>query len=172
MICIIALDNWMTLNTYAKALMNQLGWHCLSNATRLLRPRLFYILHVLGRVKDHQKLPHDSPLLKKPCDRQVALDKWFPLRSPWISLDPVIPGCSSVIYIYIYIMYICIYIYIYTHINIIDLHMFDWDTVASNCSTGNSLSNFDKRTSSKSSNREIWARWGFPTVSSTLPNYM
>ena len=45
----------------------------------------------------------------------------------------------------------------------------DWDAVASNCSTGNCLSNFNKRTSSKSSNRQIWARRGFPTVSSPLP---
>ena len=44
----------------------------------------------------------------------------------------------------------------------------DWDTVASNCSTGNLLSNFNKRISSKSSNWTIWARWGFPTVSPPL----
>ena len=41
--------------------------------------------------------------------------------------------------------------------------------LASNCSTGNRLSNFNKRISSKSSNWKIWARWGFPTVSSPLP---
>ena len=46
----------------------------------------------------------------------------------------------------------------------------DWDTVASSCSTGNRLSNFNKRISSKSSTWDIWARWGFPTVSSTLPD--
>ena len=34
----------------------------------------------------------------------------------------------------------------------------DWDTVGSNCSTGNRLSSFNKRTSSKSSDREIRAR--------------
>ena len=45
----------------------------------------------------------------------------------------------------------------------------DWDTVASNCSTGNCLSNFNRRISSKSSNWEIWARWGLPTISSPLP---
>ena len=33
------------------------------------------------------------------------------------------------------------------------------DTVASNCSTGNCWSNFNKRISSK--NWELWARWGF-----------
>ena len=46
----------------------------------------------------------------------------------------------------------------------------DWDTAASNCSTGNRLSNVKKRISSKNSNREIRARWGFPTVSSPLLN--
>ena len=45
----------------------------------------------------------------------------------------------------------------------------DWDTGASNCSTGNCLFSFNKRISSKSSNWEIWARWGFSTVSSPLP---
>ena len=42
----------------------------------------------------------------------------------------------------------------------------DWDAVASNCSTENCLSNYNKRISSRNSNWEIWARWGFPTVSS------
>ena len=37
----------------------------------------------------------------------------------------------------------------------------DWDIVGSNCSIDNCLSNCNKRTSSKSSNWEIWARWGF-----------
>ena len=37
----------------------------------------------------------------------------------------------------------------------------DWDTAASNCSTGNCLPNFNKRMSSKSSNWQTWARWGF-----------
>ena len=45
----------------------------------------------------------------------------------------------------------------------------DWDNVASNCSTGNCLSNFNKRMSSKSSNLEIWARRGLPTVLCPLP---
>ena len=40
----------------------------------------------------------------------------------------------------------------------------DWDTVASNRSTGNCLSNFSKRISSKSSNWTIWA-----PASSPLP---
>ena len=46
----------------------------------------------------------------------------------------------------------------------------DWATVASNCSTWNCLSNFDKRIDSNSSNWKIWARWGFPTASSPLPS--
>ena len=33
----------------------------------------------------------------------------------------------------------------------------DWDTAASNCSTGSCLSNFNRRISSKSSNWKIWA---------------
>ena len=45
----------------------------------------------------------------------------------------------------------------------------DWDAVASNRSTRSCLSNLNKRISSKGSNCEIWARWGFPTVSSPLP---
>ena len=42
--------------------------------------------------------------------------------------------------------------------------------LASNRSTGSRLLNFDKRTSSNNSNWEIWAQWGFPTLSSPLPN--
>ena len=34
----------------------------------------------------------------------------------------------------------------------------DWDTAASNCSTGNCVSDVIKRISSKSSNLQIWAR--------------
>ena len=37
----------------------------------------------------------------------------------------------------------------------------DWDSAASNCSTGSCLHNFNKKISSKNSNWEIWARWGF-----------
>ena len=44
----------------------------------------------------------------------------------------------------------------------------DWDTVGSNCSIENRLSNFKKRISSKRSNWQIWARWGLPTVSSPI----
>ena len=39
----------------------------------------------------------------------------------------------------------------------------DWDTVDSNRLTGNRLPDLDKRISSKSSNSESWARWGFPS---------
>ena len=45
----------------------------------------------------------------------------------------------------------------------------DWDTVASNCSTGNCLSNFNTRISSNSSNWGNWARWGIPIVASPIP---
>ena len=49
----------------------------------------------------------------------------------------------------------------------------DWDTVGSNCSTENCVSiDFNKRRNSKNSNWELWARWGFPTVLSPLPNGM
>ena len=45
----------------------------------------------------------------------------------------------------------------------------DWDTVASNRSTGSFVSNFNTRISSKISKWDIWAQWGFPTISSPLP---
>ena len=48
----------------------------------------------------------------------------------------------------------------------------DWDTVASNCSTGNHASNFNKGTSSNSSNWELWARWGLPTVNTCIHVYI
>ena len=51
---------------------NQLGWHYLSKATRLIRPPL---VCVFRRVKDHRNLLHYSPLLKNTCVRQVVLDK-------------------------------------------------------------------------------------------------
>ena len=44
----------------------------------------------------------------------------------------------------------------------------DGDTVGSNCSIENYLSNFNQIISSKNSNCEIWARWGFPTESCPL----
>ena len=46
----------------------------------------------------------------------------------------------------------------------------DWNTIASNCSTGNCLYNLNKRISSKNSNWKCWYWWGFPTVSTPLPN--
>ena len=45
----------------------------------------------------------------------------------------------------------------------------DWDAVASNRSTGSYLSNYNKRINSNNSTWCIWARRGFPTVSSPLP---
>ena len=54
--------------------------HDLPNATCLMRPRSFYVFFVVTSIKDHHNLPHDSPLLKKACVRQVVLDKCFPLN--------------------------------------------------------------------------------------------
>ena len=48
----------------------------------------------------------------------------------------------------------------------------DWDTVASNRSTGSRLSSFNNRISSNNSNLTIWARWGLPNVSCPLPVIM
>ena len=46
----------------------------------------------------------------------------------------------------------------------------DWDAVGSNCSIENRFYDFDERISSNNSNWQIWARWGFPAISSHLPN--
>ena len=102
------------------------------------------------------------------------------------------------VYIYIYMhVCVCIHIYIYIYIHtcltshnitwhnlrmkynipikplsiakILGEGAFDWDTVASSCSTGKFLSNFNKRETTITIPIElIWARWGFPTVSSPL----
>ena len=53
-----------------------LGWHYLSNATCLLRPRWFYVSFY--SVKDHRDLPFCAPLLKSTCVGQVVLDKIVP----------------------------------------------------------------------------------------------
>ena len=55
-------------------------WHYLSNATCLMRTRLFYVFVV--RFQDHHMLLDDSPLLKKTCIRHVVLHKWFCLPQP------------------------------------------------------------------------------------------
>ena len=47
-----------------------IGWHCLPNATCLIRPHLFYAPF---SVKDHHSLPKYSSLLKSACVRQVVL---------------------------------------------------------------------------------------------------
>ena len=39
-----------------------------------------FVFCVVRRVKNPHNLLHYSPLLKKACVRQVALDKWFPLN--------------------------------------------------------------------------------------------
>ena len=49
------------------------GWHYLSSATCLRRPRSFYAL--FHRVRDRNTLLHDSPFLQNTCVRQVVLDK-------------------------------------------------------------------------------------------------
>ena len=40
-----------------------------------------FVLCVVFRVKDHHHLLHYSPRLKKTCVRQVALDRWLPLKA-------------------------------------------------------------------------------------------
>ena len=95
------------------------GWHYLSNATSLIRPRLFYVF-LFDRVKDHHNLLHHSPLLKNICVRQVVFDKWLPLNVPvfWPSHTKAASDICICIYcIYIYICTVNIYIYIYsTHV--------------------------------------------------------
>ena len=49
------------------------GWHYPSHATCLIQAS--FVLCVFRRVKDHRKLLHYSPLLKKARVRQVVLDK-------------------------------------------------------------------------------------------------
>ena len=57
------------------------GWRYLSQATCLIQAS--FVECALGRVKDHHTLPHDSPLVKNACVRQVMLDKWLPLKHAW-----------------------------------------------------------------------------------------
>ena len=45
----------------------------------------------------------------------------------------------------------------------------DWDTVASNRSMDNALSNLNQSNNSNKSTWEVWARWRFPTVWAPLP---
>ena len=52
------------------------GWHCLSNATCLIRQHLLSLLIIVSRITMLcQSIRH----LKIICIRQVVLDKWFPL---------------------------------------------------------------------------------------------
>ena len=46
-----------------------IGWRHLSNATCLMRPRLFYACFVVSGITIHHNVLHDSPLLKNACDR-------------------------------------------------------------------------------------------------------
>ena len=76
------------------------AWRCLSDATCLMRPRLFK--GVFRRVKDYHNSQHYSPLLKNTRVRQVVSDVYV----------------YVCIYIYIYIYtHTCIHIYIYIHIH-------------------------------------------------------
>ena len=88
------------------------------------------------RVQDHHHLLHHLPNLKKPCVRQVVLDRRFPLRCALIcGSSPCDPPAELLlraslceresfspdeyIHVYIYIYtYIYIYMYIYIHIYI------------------------------------------------------
>ena len=54
-----------------------LGWHYLSNATRLIRTHLFCALFIVSRITI---LCNIIRHLKKTCVRQVVLDKWFSLN--------------------------------------------------------------------------------------------
>ena len=80
---------------------------------------------------------------------------------------------SIYIYIYNYNYYYCKFIWYITKacFERWGESTVNWDTVGSNCSIDNCLSNFGAMISSKSSNWEKWARWGFPTVSCALPKY-
>ena len=60
-------------HTYHCPLPPSLGWHHLSNATCLNTASL--VLCMFRRVKYQHNSLHYSPLLKKTCVRQVALDK-------------------------------------------------------------------------------------------------
>ena len=51
------------------------GWHYLSNAICLIRPRLCYICFFVSRTTI---ICYDHSLLKNTCVRQVVLDKWLP----------------------------------------------------------------------------------------------
>ena len=61
------------------------GWHYLSDATCLMRPRL---LCFFRRVKYDHNLLHYSPLLKETFVRQSVVDKWFPLIVGKTSMFP------------------------------------------------------------------------------------
>ena len=56
----------------------------LSNATCLMRPRLFYVFR---RVKDRHNLLGYSQRWKKTCTRKAVLDKWFPLKHETLQPD-------------------------------------------------------------------------------------
>ena len=59
------------------ALHATVGWHYLSNAACLMRPRLYALFIV---TKNKHDLPNHSPRLKKPCVIRVVIHKWFHLK--------------------------------------------------------------------------------------------
>ena len=79
------------------------GWHYLSNATCLIRPRLLY---ALCSFKEHHTLLHHSPLLKNTCIWQVALDKWFPLSFGSMARREHIRGNTSIRHIMLIVVLI------------------------------------------------------------------
>ena len=122
------------------------GWHYLSDATCLMRPRLFYVLFAVSRITVICCNIHH---LKKSYVRQVVLDKWVPLihtffrwdRSHRISfqMGPIpssntaaLPGATqpsqeqqcmnqrrspTPSYVYIYIYtHVCVCVYIYIYV--------------------------------------------------------
>ena len=70
------------------------GWHYLSNATCLMRPRLFYARFLVSRGTIICYIIRH--LLKKACVRQVVFDKWSRMTTPsgcW--LDGWMAGCLT-----------------------------------------------------------------------------
>ena len=80
------LASWYTLEAspYLRLrLRSQFGWHYLSNATCLMRPRSLYVF--VYRVEDHHNLPNYLSWLKKTSVTQVVLDKWLLLNTDIIT---------------------------------------------------------------------------------------
>ena len=54
-----------------------------------------FVLRVFRHVKDHHTLLHYLPNLKKPCVRQVVLDKWLPSSPAGRCASPSAPPCRG-----------------------------------------------------------------------------